>query len=534
MRRLTPLALVVLIFGVLITANASATTYYIAANGNDSNNGTSKTSPWLHAPGMSGCSGSCASTTPQAGDKFILRGGDTWHWQSGAPTGLPWSWKWSGSSSNCQLNPAAGAVVNGSCIYIGVDQGWFTGSDWTRPAFSADNALSTSRPSTCAHDTTNLNAVDLGGQNYVIFDNFELLGACWQGATNANYVTISGNQVQASNLYIHGWTYGSNSNDDDYHLIGGNMSKGNYVLCDHNVFDGSDSSLGTTAGEASGFAINNTCKEIAFNVFRHVSNGCICNPSSVHDNLFEYLYEPTSSQHGNIIETNTAQSVTGPVYFYNNVMHNTNEGVGVWLETVSDDIYIFNNVSWHYRENTNGTNGNDGTNCYMIDQTSASADVYLYNNTNDYPCNFRTLNGAVPTVHLGNNQYIGYPGGLSSTYTISGPVVDAGHHVFQTEAAANSQGYTSSNNYAPTSASDATVGTGSDLSSFCNGLPNAMASSACASGMGGVTYDASNHVVVPVATVARATGGAWDVAAYEFGSGGTPPNPPTGLTAIVQ
>src|SRR5208337_4960412 len=36
--------------------------YYIAANGNDSNSGTSESSPWLHAPGMySTCSGSCAT-----------------------------------------------------------------------------------------------------------------------------------------------------------------------------------------------------------------------------------------------------------------------------------------------------------------------------------------------------------------------------------------------------------------------------------------------------------------------------------------
>src|ERR1700683_21618 len=35
--------------------------YYIAANGSDSNNGTSETSPWQHAPGMPACSATCAS-----------------------------------------------------------------------------------------------------------------------------------------------------------------------------------------------------------------------------------------------------------------------------------------------------------------------------------------------------------------------------------------------------------------------------------------------------------------------------------------
>src|SRR4029077_14620960 len=61
-------------------------TYYIAANGSDSNNGTSKTTPWLHAPGMANCTGTCASTTPQPGDSFIFRGGDIWHMQNSTAT----------------------------------------------------------------------------------------------------------------------------------------------------------------------------------------------------------------------------------------------------------------------------------------------------------------------------------------------------------------------------------------------------------------------------------------------------------------
>ena len=96
------LAMVVALFGA---ASVSATTYYIAANGSDSNNGTSKNTPWLHAPGMTGCSGTCASTTPEPGDNFIFRGGDSWHYNSasGSPVGLPWTWNWSGSPTNCQL-----------------------------------------------------------------------------------------------------------------------------------------------------------------------------------------------------------------------------------------------------------------------------------------------------------------------------------------------------------------------------------------------------------------------------------------------
>jgi hypothetical protein len=538
MTRKLPLA-VALIMGLFIAASASATTYYIAANGNDSNDGTSTSSPWLHAPGMTGCSGTCASTTPQPGDNFILRGGDSWHYNSaqGSPVGLPWNWKWNGSSSSCQLNAGAGTVAKTSCIYIGVSESWYSGSSWARPKLNLDNALSTSRPSSCRYDDTSVNAVNLGGQSSLIFDNFELLGACWQGNTNSSWVTSYGTQVELSNNYIHGWTYGSNSSADDYAGFGGNMPKANYILCDHNVFDGVDSSLGATQGAASGMAIYNTCKEISYNVFSHVSNGCICNPASVHDNLFQYLYEPQGAQHGNIIETNTAQSVTGPVYFYNNVMRHTNEGVGVWLETVNENMYIFNNVSWHYRESTStGANGTDGSNCYMVDQSSTSVQAYFFNNTNDYPCNFSTLNGAMPTISFANNYYIGYPSSsLSSTYSMAAPTVDLGHELFQSESAANSEGYTTNNNYAPTSSGDATVGFGQVLSSsICNTMLNGSASAACKNGMVGVTYDSLNHAPVAGQLVARNS--SWDVGAYEFsqGSVSNQPAPPSGLSASVQ
>src|ERR1035441_2654484 len=89
----------VVAFGVLGNALA-ATTHYIAATGADSNNGTNKTTPWLHLPGMMTCSSACASYTPTAGDQFVLRGGDSW-----TNANFPITWTWSGSS--------------GSPIYIG-------------------------------------------------------------------------------------------------------------------------------------------------------------------------------------------------------------------------------------------------------------------------------------------------------------------------------------------------------------------------------------------------------------------------------
>ena len=91
MSRLFPQALIAIILGIFLSANASATTYYVAANGSDSNNGTSKSTPWAHLPGMATWTG---SQNPTAGDTFILRGCDTWN-----NANFPIKWSWSGSSA---------------------------------------------------------------------------------------------------------------------------------------------------------------------------------------------------------------------------------------------------------------------------------------------------------------------------------------------------------------------------------------------------------------------------------------------------
>src|SRR5579872_7279861 len=63
--------------------------YFVAANGSDSNNGTSESTPWLHAPGMPNCTGNCqvvANSGLNPGNGVILRGGDTWHFGNSAAT----------------------------------------------------------------------------------------------------------------------------------------------------------------------------------------------------------------------------------------------------------------------------------------------------------------------------------------------------------------------------------------------------------------------------------------------------------------
>jgi hypothetical protein len=540
MNRTLPPTVFTLILLFAMAGNAFATTYYIAANGSDSNSGTSNTTPWLHAPGMTGCSGNCASASPNAGDRFIFRGGDTWHYSAGTPVGLPWTWSWSGS--------------NGNPIYVGVDTSWSASGTWSRPVLTMDNPLSTGQPSSCKYDDNNNTAASVNGANYVTFDNFEFTGKCWGGSPNGAYLSLSSSptHVTVSNSYFHGWTMAASASDDRHFMIGSSGSGNTGNVFSQNVFDGSDSTFGNVCnspscvgsygngGGATGWAIASECYDVHENIFRHVSNGIECgNITIVHDNLFEYLFEPLNNNpHGNVVESLGGYSGE-TAYFYNNVTRNVNEGVNWWPQF--SNAYIFNNV-WE----------NDGhyppdPNCLMISPPGFSSGssvvtASVYNNTFDGTCSVQAQAGNGTTPHWAsgssitfNNNHVLDRTSISGLFTCYSPSVcgqtDKGGEVFQSTSAANAQGYTLANDYQPTSGSGATVGVGNILTASCsifsgNGALCSGTSDGASEGAGGVAQFPA------IAMVQRTT--SWDAGAYEFGVAGSKPNPPTGLAALVQ
>src|SRR5271166_5595150 len=52
--------------------------YYVSNSGSDSNNGTTQTTAWAHSPGMSACTGMCASTVIFPGSSILFQRGGTW------------------------------------------------------------------------------------------------------------------------------------------------------------------------------------------------------------------------------------------------------------------------------------------------------------------------------------------------------------------------------------------------------------------------------------------------------------------------
>jgi hypothetical protein len=531
---------VALLLSALIFAmNASATTYYIAANGSDSNGGTTKISPWAHAPGMPNCISVCAATAIKAGDSVIFRGGDTWHFGTSTAPSVGGSWNWpsgaSGSSTHCNYN---GNDVS-TCIYIGVDQTWFSGTSWTRPVLTGDNPPSSVLVSSCENDNTGTTFFNANKNSYLIFDNFEITGYCWSGTSSKAAVTTPGAQyTNFINLFVHGWSGVIGSSD----------------VWAFDIFDGSDALNGTTSASnqcaaavigppcRSGYVFGGESYDVHDSIFNNISNGMVTSQIyTFHDNILENAYNSYDGiTHPNGAESNNGQPSGLQMYFYNNIFNNVMQGtgVGIWPEPVATTtigMLFFNNVE--YRMNPG--------NCYMYDKPysgSPAVNVYFFNNTTDAPCRFNIYGGHIApsgVAFFQNNHLIGYSslsGFISNTSGGAVVTTDKGSETYQSEATANSQGYTASNFYAPTSNSGATVGAGANNTAFCTSILDSTVAAACQNGIANINYQIDMHTVIAKTPISRPTSGAWDSGAYQFSAveSGGPPNPPSGLSASVQ
>lgn len=525
-----------------------ATTYYIAANGADTNSGTSKSTPWLHAPGMPACAATCGATTPQPGDRFILRGGDTWHSAKSSVSpyiGGTWNFHFSGSAAGCDFDNG----LQTTCIYVGVDQSWYSGASWTRPAINMDNPIqSTLIPSGqhCVYDETN-GPIGISIQaSYVTVDNFEFYGHCHENPPNTlsgSYTFRNGSYITIQNSYFHGWSEVNNTAGgmDKAYMIGTASSSQRHNVISHNVFDGSDSYC-TGNYACSGQVVYIDSYIFEYNVCRRVAGcqGAAGIQCKTHDNLYEQMYESwDGSSHGDIDFVYNNYGACPYIAFYNNIVRQDTIGQSIALSAPSGGtIYLFNNIFW--------SNGNP-TNCVVFtNQDSNTATAYVTNNTFDAPCtvgntqNNNNLQYFRGTIHYANNHFIGYSSpSLSSVYALgSNPyvsVADDGGNVFQSEATANSEGYVPSNNYQPTSTTGATYHTGADLGSSC--AIYSSDSALCNGSTGGVTDTAgTGGKPSPYIASVPARGTTWDAGAYQYANqtGGTGVNPPTGLTALVQ
>jgi hypothetical protein len=351
---------------------------------------------------------------------------------------------------------------------------------------------------------------------------------------------------------VHGWSMTSGVGDDGGVKIGDTSNSTGNTTNRHlfDVVDGSDSTFGNScntpscvgSGTATGWAFGDGY-DVEYSVIRHVSNGIqagqIC---FLIGNSMEYEFEPTiSGRHGNVVEQNFGGCNVG--LFYNNVTGNVDEGID-WI-TNDLTFYVFNNVWFndqHYAPDPNGylmCGGGSGSNVVT---------AYFYNNTaQDIKLGVCTPSSdgggwsSGSSIHFGNNQVMDFTSVTSGFFNCNGQscaTTDNGGEVYQTTSAANAQGYTYANDWAPTSSSSATVGAGNNYSAFCSSLPNSEAASACSAGTSGAVSEAAGwggYIASYSAAMVNSRGNAWNAGAYQFGSSSSgAPTPPSGLSAVVQ
>lgn len=561
-----------------------AATYYIAANGSDSNSGTSKTAPWQHFPGMPNCSNNCKLANPGPGDQIILKGGDTWNFGNTSAA------NYTGGTINWNIPNYKGSAGNN--IYVGVDQTWFTGSAWTRPVFTGDNPLcnlstlsatciANTNPSfgqqayvtACAHSIadpalpawTN-NFFILGNLQFITMDNIEFTGLCTSSTSGSggsnNYIMLSAaSNLLFENLYIHGWSntqFTMGGTIISMTAWNGGVAATSGVGNEYafNVVDGSDSDP-----TALGVCMFCDWYNAHHNVFRFATEGTPTSQHVFHDNLMEDWYAPGDAQaHGNMDEAHTENIVAINAQWNNVYRHISPNGegqVGIWAYpcaptapgglcgSTTTTHYTFNEAMYDVGIGVGGNYYNIGG---SNGQGGDAGPQVIFNNM--WQVNFSSNsslgtiidNGEVGNVHpisLMNNMYVS---DAATPYASTTNQVTFDHDglATRTNAAAASAGYAISNGYAPTSGSSPTVGVGVNKESICGTLLASgdpliqAAGTACQSSTTcGVVYDAVNHKPngPGCSAILRPTSGAWDVGAYQFSGTAAPgPNPPGGLS----
>ena len=485
--------------------------YVSKSTGADTNAGTSETAPWAHLPGMPSCTGVCASTTPSAGQGFILRGGEVW-----VTSDLGVQWTWSGKTSNL--------------IYIGIDPGWYNsaicGASWCRPIFNAgQTALS-----------ANGAVFGLNNQSWVIVDNLEV-----KGPTN-NYAVYdaqgNGTNIRITQSYTHGWTHTGGGNNDGVFRDGGVGT-----VADHFIIDGSDSSKNTYNG------VFGSWSQVQYGYISYVVSGVLGSTDIVHDISIYNTVTSVDGDHCNGL-FNFSPGPSGLLLIYNNLLDGGDTcsgGVVLWFNgnggtTPSQQMYGFNNIIVNTSSNPLNI-GNHGSGNYGT--------LYWFNNTVD--CTMGGCGGAPPsgpywTIYDNNNMVVGGPLQLTPSGG-SAPVCSNGTGGGCTDwspssSTATTQGYSLSASfpYSPlsscTSSTCRTVNSGTNVESYCTTLSsiNSTAATACRySASVGCAYNKTNHTLncPNDPQMARPSTGAWDIGAYLVQSNPLP-TAPTNLLAVVQ
>lgn len=493
------------VLAVLWAAPSWAATYYADITaGADTNNGTSKATPWKHFRGMPTCTNVCLSTLPVAGDNFIFKGGETW-----PNANFKWSWSWSGTSV--------------SRIYIGVDPTWYTGGSWTRPIFNANGAVMSG----------NNSFLHISG-NYVTVDNIEWTGFISTAGIpfgNNTYINpLAADYVILEHNYFHG--FANDASNTYFTIIRGSVQNPTInpgFTIRYNVFSGKDSPPAladpncTGSCNASATAISGCVDYVMGNVFEYFTTAYagVTTREIAYNLAYEIRLATDGIAHGNAFES--LRDHADGTLFHDNVIYGIRGAFpGIWLiPGTGVTSYAWNNVLADTGV-ANILNFGDSTPLF----SPCCGRVVFVNNTVECGPDtaaasvcadqtWTTEPAAVDTVFK-NNHFITSAGNYISG---TGRSSIQSNNIVQTRAAALAQGYTFAQapyKFIPTDAGDATVDTGVDLTADCT-----IMYTLCADTKYGVVYDDVAHTATLYGRTAatRYPDAAWDVGAYQFDTG---------------
>jgi len=489
-------------FASLPTAAQSGRTFYIDyASGSNSNAGTSTGAAWKSHPYMrnaAGCAGAPHAYTPQAGDRFIFKGGVTW-------------------PNACFAMILGAGGTSGAQNYYGVDKSWYSGGSWTRPIFDLQNTLTSGDYRL---------SVILIVYSYITFDNLEIknqLGGNSGGdpSVNSTYNAYGTSGVIIENGYNHGYTK-SQANV----LLSNQDSEGGVYgasLVDHMTFSDSD---GGMIGQPSGSVPLMGC---AYQVLEFRNSTCdtyaqgVNGGASVHDNEFSNGKGAVQNYVG--VHTNDIQDTwEGSMAVYNNLLHDSNTGQHI---AVTPNGRVYNNVIWNISGGSGGTP--IGFDTGIVNAKNYPGSVgYALNNTIDCRGDSSCINTSARsgttygTVYIKNNILI--TDGTAIDAGTGGTQVRTTNYPMPT-AEATTYGFTIARKYYPSSSGSTVVGQATNLSSSCSASLAALCYDT-----GGAPWYGTSYVGRPSGTLAS-----WNAGAYEFsGQQSSNPAAPSGLVAILQ
>ncbi|MHA2426510.1 MAG: choice-of-anchor Q domain-containing protein [Candidatus Hermodarchaeia archaeon] len=364
-------------------------TYYIDYSAtDDSQNGTSKSTPWKRAPGMVGFAGSYSHT---AGDVFIFKGGEVW------PSAvLPWSISYSGTSGNIDTYTT--------------DQTWYTGESWSQPTIDGENqGASIGNYMIIAEDAdywkfNDIEIIDfyqaeVAGDGYMFqiedceqveISNCTFAPQCWLGLY---FVYITGSDTY-SVFSVHDSDFSKVSQGIAIAVTGSSTTTEDFDIYDNLIHDLADQINDGTHGDGIHTWVNQATSQLTdVKVYRNKFYGALkttdgtagltawvfysdrTNNTYTYNNTFTYsdteehasytLFTSMVSYHG-------AGENDGTHYLYENTFYghdypDVTANRSVYVQGTADYIYIKNNIFTGYR--------------WMAEFTSA-----LSNLTSDYNC----------------------------------------------------------------------------------------------------------------------------------------------------